>query len=144
MNRYSHGQLGLVPIVAAEALTLYFVLMLVFRGFHWALVAGILLASLVTMNFVTLTVTIDEEALRLRFGIGLIRKAIRLSEIASCEPVRNRWWYGWGIRLTPHGMLYNVSGLGAVEVRLRDGKAIRVGSDEPEALAAALKAAIRA
>jgi len=55
--------------------------------------------------------------------------------------VRNKWWYGLGIRLTPHGWLYNVSGLDAIEIVRRSGKTFRVGTDEPKALAAALRAA---
>jgi hypothetical protein len=41
-------------------------------------------------------------------------------------------------------MLYNVSGTGAVEIKLRSGQRFRVGSDEPEALAQALRMAIGA
>ncbi len=54
----------------------------------------------------------------------------------------NRWYYGWGIRLTPHGRLYNLSGLEAVEVQLNTGKKFRIGTDEPDALVRALRAAI--
>ena len=43
--------------------------------------------------------------------LGVIRKRVRLAEIVGCEPIRIRWWYGWGIHLTPCGWLYNVSGL---------------------------------
>jgi hypothetical protein len=52
--------------------------------------------------------------------------------------VRNRWYYGWGIRITPRGWLYNVSGLDAVELALKNGKCVRIGSDEPHALARAI------
>jgi hypothetical protein len=47
---------------------------------------------------------------------------VRLAEIVGCEPIRIRWWYGWGIHLTPYGWLYNVSGFDAVAITLRDGK----------------------
>jgi hypothetical protein len=36
--------------------------------------------------------------------------------------------------------LFNVSGLDAVEVELVDGKRIRIGTDEPQALVAAIRA----
>lgn len=90
--------------------------------------------------FATLTIEIDHDSLRWRFGPGLIRKHVRLSDIESVEPVRNRFWYGYGIRLTPQGWLYNVSGLDAVEVRLRSGKTFRLGTDEPDRLGAAITA----
>ena len=35
---------------------------------------------------------------------------------------------------TPHGWLYNVSGTQAVEVTLRSGAKLRVGSEEPAQL----------
>src|SRR5256886_7235989 len=40
---------------------------------------------------------------------SVIRKRVPMAEIAGCEPIRIRWWYGWGIHLTPYGWLYNVS-----------------------------------
>jgi hypothetical protein len=57
--------------------------------------------------------------------------------------VRNCWWYGWGIRRGPDFRLYNVSGLDAVELRLKSGEVRRIGTDDPLALAAALKPAAR-
>ncbi|MEJ2284164.1 MAG: hypothetical protein P8X85_11275 [Desulfobacterales bacterium] len=42
--------------------------------------------------------------------------------------------YGRNIRLTPHGWLFNVSGLHAVEIPLRSGKKYRMGTDDPEGL----------
>jgi hypothetical protein len=39
-------------------------------------------------------------------------------------------------------MLYNVSGTNAVEIKLRSGRRFRIGTDEPEALARALRMVI--
>ena len=58
-----------------------------------------------------LTITINEETLCASFGIGMIRKRVSVAEIVACEPIRIRWWYGWGIHLTPYGWLYNCFGL---------------------------------
>ena len=52
--------------------------------------------------------------------------------------MRNKWWYGWGLRWIPGGSMYNVWGFDAVELELRSGKVFRIGSDEPDALLAAL------
>jgi hypothetical protein len=57
----------------------------------------------------------------------------------SVTPVRNRWWYGFGIRLTPHGWLYTVRGLDAIEVRLSNGRTFRVGTDDQATLVARLE-----
>jgi hypothetical protein len=74
-------------------------------------------------------------------GIGLIRRNIPLSTIRAFAPVTNRWYYGWGVRFTPYGMLYNVSGLRAVEVLFENGRRVRIGTDESDALVRALSAA---
>lgn len=89
--------------------------------------------------FSSLTIVVTEDTLTWHFGSGFWRKTVPLTSIVAAYPVRNRWWYGWGIRLTPHGWLYNVSGLQAVEVKTSDGKTVRLGTDEPEALVVALQ-----
>jgi len=91
--------------------------------------------------FSTLTITIEDGLLRASFGPGLIRKKVRLADIASVRPIPVRWWYGWGIHLTPHGWLYNVSGWKAVEITLRDGRRFSLGTDEPENLQKAIQEA---
>jgi hypothetical protein len=98
--------------------------------------------ALAILLFWSMTVEIRAGLLEARLGPGLIRKRAALDQIASCEPVRNPWWYGWGIHYTPHGWLYNVSGARAVEIRLRSGKVFRLGTDEPEVLASAVRRAI--
>ena len=81
--------------------------------------------------------------MRASFGPGIIRKRARLAEIVGCEPIRVRWWYGWGIHLTPFGWLYNVSGLDAVAITLRAGRKFALGTDDPHGLTAAIRDAIR-
>ncbi len=88
--------------------------------------------------FYKLTITINEETLSASFGIGMIRKRVSVAEIAACEPIRIRWWYGWGIHLTLYGWLYNVSGLDAVAITLRNGRKFALGTDDPQGLAAAI------
>ena len=139
MNTYRHTQFGTVNVVIAIA-----ILPLVFLP-AWvagaAPVAWLILLFLlgVLALFYNLTVESDAEYLRISFGIGLIRKRFPLDQIDSCLPVRNSWIYGWGIRLTHRGWLYNVSGLDAVELKMKSGKTCRIGTDEPEVLAAALR-----
>jgi hypothetical protein len=106
--------------------------------------AIVVLLALVLLLFSSLTVRVDPEHVALRFGPGLIRKRFRTALILEAVPVRNRWWYGWGIRLTPHGWLFNVNGLDAVELRMADGHSYRIGTDEPDALAGAITAARKA
>jgi hypothetical protein len=93
--------------------------------------------------FYKLAVTIGNETLGWSFGVGIIRKKVPIAQIAECEPIRIRWWYGWGIHLTPHGWLYNIAGWDAVAITLRNGRKFLLGTDDPQGLAAAIQAAIR-
>ncbi len=86
----------------------------------------------------SLTVEVTQTRLSWFFGPGLLRKSIEREAITSATPVRNPWWYGWGIHLTPRGWLYNVGGFDAVELALSNGSTLRIGSDEAAALARAL------
>jgi hypothetical protein len=100
-------------------------------------VAALLLFTLAA--FYKLTVRVDHASLRISFGVGLVRKAIELAEIDTCEPFRIRWWYGWGIHLTPYGWLYNVSGWNAVAIKLHDGRKMAIGTDDPQGLVEAIR-----
>jgi hypothetical protein len=108
--------------------------------------AGVNVASLVVASvflligflFGGLTTRVGTDSLDLAFGVGIIKKSVPLKNIESAEAVRNRWWYGFGIRLTPHGWMWNMKGLSAVELTYKTGKKFRVGTTDPEGLLAAL------
>ncbi|MDD5425709.1 MAG: hypothetical protein PHN52_04400 [candidate division Zixibacteria bacterium] len=102
-----------------------------------ALILSVLFIIILAL-FYRLTVMIDEACLRVVYGIGLIRFKFSIKEIKSSRPVKNSWWYGWGIRYTPHGWLFNIAGLQAVEFTLKDNRTFRIGTDEPEELCRAL------
>ena len=87
-------------------------------------------------SFGSLQVIIDEECLRIKFGYGIYKKRFSLSDIRSAKTVKNHRYYGWGIRLWlwPKMWIYNVSGFDAVEIKLKNGKTYRIGTDEPEEL----------
>ena len=93
--------------------------------------------------FYSLTVEIDETKLIVKFGFGVIKKKFILKDIESCHAVKNHWYYGWGIRITPHGWLYNISGLSAIEIKMKNGKTYRIGTDEPKNLERAITQAIK-
>ncbi|MEO2014025.1 MAG: hypothetical protein ABGZ53_06600 [Fuerstiella sp.] len=85
---------------------------------------------------------VNRNEISLRFGIGIVKKSFSSAEIKTVEQVRNRWFYGWGIKLTPEGWLYSVSGLDAVQIVMQDGRKTRIGTDEPEKLLAAIESVI--
>jgi len=115
-------------------------------AFAWEHLTGpLVLIAVVTavilLLFATLTVTVDDTAVDARFGIGLVGKRLPFARLRSYQVVRNPWYYGWGIHFIPGGMLYNASGLSAIELQLTNGRCIRIGSGEPDVLAAALRRA---
>ena len=89
--------------------------------------------------FYGLTVEVNRDMVRLYFGFGIIHRSIPREHITVVTQVRNRLWWGFGIRLTPHGWMWNISGVDAVELTYHDGKKFRIGTDDPEALLEALK-----
>jgi hypothetical protein len=89
--------------------------------------------------FHSLTIEITADELRWHFGPGLIRKRVLLNQIASASVVRTNFLEGWGIHWSRYGWLYNISGFDAVAITLRNGKRFALGSDEPQALSAALQ-----
>jgi hypothetical protein len=106
------------------------------RGLLWALAAGfVVLAGI----FSSLTIEVTEDEARWHFGPGLWRYRIARHDIDSVAVVRNSVWNGFGIRMRPGFRLYNVSGLDAVELRLKNGEVRRIGTDDAAELAAALK-----
>lgn len=100
-----------------------------------AFIAIALTLCVVSLLFGTMSVMVSKEKLTWYFGIGFWTKKLNLAVIQDARPVKNKGWWGWGIRYYGGGWLYNVSGLGAVELTLIDGKRLRIGSDEPDQLA---------
>ena len=94
--------------------------------------------ALLVLLFMSLTVVVDPSFVRLSFGVGLIRRKISMERIESAIPVRNSWWYGLGIRLTPHGWMWNIQGLDAVELTYTDGGRFRIGTQDPAGLSSAI------
>ncbi len=137
---YKHTQPGYVMLGAVGGTALFMASTLLKKAGPTSLLLlpPAFLLGVVGAIFSSLTVEITDEELRASFGPGLTIKRVKLGDIESVQTVRNPWYYGWGIRITPRGMLYNVSGLDAVEVRLRSGQTFRLGTDEPERLRLAL------
>lgn len=154
-RRYEHTQVGTILIFAVLAIMVVIIVtQFVLGGFlirqilipagedQVFLVAGILIPLIVlgilvvaVLSFGTLTVTVSDDAVRIRFGpIGLFKREFPLADIASVAAVTNPWYYGYGLRWTPKGPLYNVAGKDAIEIGLYSGKSVRIGTDEPRIL----------
>ena len=144
MTRYAHTQIGYVIIWSlAGVIALIAITGFIGSSSHREVPLIVLIILLVSLAlFYNLRITIEDDTLRASFGIGIIRKNVPLADIAGCEAIRIRWWYGWGIHLTPYGWLYNVSGLDAVAITLRNGRKFALGTDDSLGLVEAIRAAI--
>jgi hypothetical protein len=89
---------------------------------------------------------VRDEGLYLRhFPFHLRYRHWPFDEIVQAQPVRYsplREYGGWGIRLGRAGWAYNVKGDLGVQVLLRSGKQILIGSQYPEDLAEAISAGL--
>ena len=154
MTTYKHTQTGYLMLAITLVVLVFFALLhttalaepaSVDSGPNFAVTAIMALILFILGSFATLTVTIDENYLRIKFGYGIFRKKFPLGEINSAQAVRNHWYYGWGIRIWfwPYMWIYNISGFDAVEITLKDGKIYRIGTDEPKNLELAISQKIK-
>lgn len=136
---YRHRQVGsaTTPVLTAAVLATAFLALTRPDGARYLPILALL--TVAQASFASLTVEVGAERVLLRYGVGWIRFAFPMAQIRSVQTVRNPWFFGWGIRLTPHGWLFNVGGRDAVEVTFASGRRVRIGTDEPDALASAIR-----
>jgi hypothetical protein len=146
-ERYRHTQIAWTLIVLVVAVVLAELAIVTFSAPQGTLAlalsgAVVAVAAVMLALFSTLTVVVDYRAVRLWFGFGSLRREVMLADVSVARKVRNHWYAGWGVRVIPGGRLYNVGGLDAVELEMDNGRVVRVGTDQPDALLAAVKAAL--
>ena len=137
---YRHTQPGTLIIAVCVAIGLFGVALSFTTGARGPAIVTLIVMIAVAILFSSLTVEVEGNELRWHFGPGLWSYRLPLDEINEVAVVRNRWWNGWGIRRAPGFRLYNVSGLDAVELRVGPNDVRRIGTDDPQGLADALKA----
>jgi hypothetical protein len=112
------------------------------RTGQWLPVVVLVVLIAVAVLFSSLTVEVSDHELRWYFGPGLWTYRLPLDDIEKVAVMRNHWWNGFGIRMRAGFRLYNVSGFDAVELRLKSNDVRRIGTDDPQGLAAALTSAV--
>lgn len=101
-------------------------------------VLGLLLVvTMLYVGFLRLSVTVTHAEVHLAYTLGRPRRRIDRGRIISAVPHRIPWWYGFGIRRTPKGWMWNVWGRNTVLITLTDSQFL-IGTDDPEGLSAAL------
>jgi hypothetical protein len=126
------------PLVAVAGILVPVFVRAEFAAGPWIVAA---VYGVILMLFATLTVTVTSDGVVASFGIGLIRKEVPFGEVVSFARITTRWIDGWGIHMYPGGMLYNASGLSAVEFKLSSGRSVSIGTAEPDAFVAAVQQA---
>ena len=75
------------------------------------------------------------------FRSGWPRRRIELDDVAAARHVQNSWGFGWGVRKTRNGWMFDIAGSDAIELTLRSGRVFRIGTDQPAELSAAIELA---
>lgn len=104
--------------------------------------AGVLCAVVFVLMLILgrMVTEVRSDRLVWSFGwLGLPRWQLRFEEIVAVELTRNRVYEGLGIHFTKTGMLYNAHGLDALCLSLRNGRQIRLGTQEGRRLLQALE-----
>lgn len=142
MQTYKHRQIGTVMIVGLGTGTLMILYFLIITSPGPAKTISAFIFALLLfclLLFWSLTVEVKSNHIHVYFGFGIIHRRIPFAEIKQVNVVRTPWYYGWGIRPALHGWMFNVSGLGGVEITSKNGSRFRIGSDEPKLLAEAIQ-----
>jgi len=142
---YKHTQKGYLIIYITILILALFIYILAEVQFEIVELIIMLIAIAVLSSFLSLHVKVDETYLKLKFGYGLFKKKFLLTDIISAKEVKNKWYYGWGIKYWPirNMWIYNVSGFDAVEIELKSGSVKRIGTDDPIGLADAIRQSIK-
>lgn len=140
MILYKHRQVGWKLIVGTlvgfgVAIGLSFTLSPATRAAApWVLHALYGLLVLALALYSTLTVEVDAQEIRVRFGVGFYRRTVPLADVLRCDLVQTRVWWGVGLRWTPAGWLYNIGGRDAVRLELMRERAVMIGSNDVDRL----------
>lgn len=99
---------------------------------------------LLAISFRQLTVSDEMDQLLISFGpLPFFRRRISYANIASVEQNRTTALDGWGIHLSPGGgWTWNLWGFDCVDVYFKQGRRMRIGTDDPEGLEVFLKSQI--
>lgn len=150
MKDYKEFTFGWITFISAVPIYLYLTYFHPNRHGHLAIGTTVhliftLMIVIICLLFYGLTTKVSSDAILISFGVGLIRKRIKLNRITGITTVTSPWYYGWGIRLIPNGLLYNISGTAGVELRFNDtNRIIRIGSPHPSALRKAIEERLKA
>src|SRR5437667_12224054 len=98
MTTYKHTQIGYLMLVVTLAVLVLFAWLYITAsaepssvdsGPNFAITTIMALILFMLASFTTLTTSIDEKCLRLKFGYGIFARKFPLNQIASVKSVKN-------------------------------------------------------
>jgi hypothetical protein len=92
---------------------------------------ALLVQSVTALAFCSSVVEIANGQLSVRYGPGWVKRKVAIREIVSCGIVISPLAYGWGVRHEARGYSWRLSQAAAVELHLKRGRVVRIGTDRP-------------
>lgn len=139
---YSHTQRGwLVPLITIPVFALVIGLAAsAGQGTRVALVVAPI-AFLMWFGFGWLETSVDDRAVHVKFGIGLMQRSIPLAAIERAFVTEADGMSGLGAHMISKGWIYNISTGRVVELALVGGRRVQIGTDDLDGLHAAIESA---
>lgn len=135
---YQNKQMGTALLLVMGAVALFVSLMALNKNSEiiWPV---IIILGVVSFLFHSLNIKVNASEINWSFGPGFWKKTVKIESISSVNVIKTKWYYGLGIRYIPSGWLYTVSGTTAIQLDLRDGTKINLGTNDPDNLVKAIK-----
>lgn len=95
----------------------------------------ITLFTVTLLTFYGITIIVTDKHIKIKFGVGLYTKRIDFTSINSLTVVKAPMCRGYGIRIIPNGLLYNLGSKQAIEIKLKSKKqVIQIGTNDIDKL----------
>ena len=95
----------------------------------------IILFGGILLVFCSMAIIVTDKQIKIKLGVGFYTKKIDLSTIRSVNTMTYPFYCGYGIRIVSNGLLFNVSGRHAVEIKFKNKKnVILLGTNDWEKL----------
>lgn len=135
---YQNKQMATALLLVMGAVILLVLFMAVDKnnGVIWSVIIFI---GLVSFLFHSLNIKVTGNEINWSFGPGFWQKSVKLATVKSVSVIKTKWYYGLGIRYLPSGWLYTVSGTTAIQLELKDGSKVNLGTNDPDNLVKAIK-----
>jgi len=142
---YRHTQYGVLMFIVfllTGVLIAFVALAMIGEGRMLAAIIMICVYLLGLAMFYASTIEVSGGKLKFWFGIGIVRKTFALSDIQSAKIVDVPWYYLWGVKSIPGGWYWSIAPGAGVEIVLKNGSIVLMGTNQPKELNQAIESAI--